>query len=75
MALRTIALDVGGVTETVSVQAEAVQVQTTNGARSGLITRETMDDIALKGAIPPACSSCFRASSTRATVKRRDGRA
>ncbi len=52
VALRAIALDVGGVTETISVQAEAVQVQTTNGARSGLITRETMDDIALKGRDP-----------------------
>ena len=47
--LRAIALDVGGMTETVSVQAEAVQVQTTNGARSGLITRENIEDIALKG--------------------------
>jgi hypothetical protein len=52
VALRAIALDVGGVAETISVQAEAVQVQTTNGARSGLITRETMDDIALKGRDP-----------------------
>jgi hypothetical protein len=52
VALRAIALDVGGMAETISVQAEAVQVQTTNGARSGLITRETMDDIALKGRDP-----------------------
>jgi hypothetical protein len=52
VALRAIALDVGGVAETISVQAEAVQVQTSNGARSGLITRETMDDIALKGRDP-----------------------
>ena len=52
VALRAIALDVGGVAETVSVQAESVQVQTTNGARSGIITRETMDDIALKGRDP-----------------------
>jgi hypothetical protein len=49
LRLRAIALDVGGMTETVSVQAEAVQVQTTNGARSGLITRENLEDIALKG--------------------------
>jgi len=49
VGLRTIALDVGGVAETVSVQAESVQVQTTTGARSGLITRENLDDIALKG--------------------------
>jgi hypothetical protein len=49
VALRAIALDVGGVAETVTVQAESVQVQTTNGARSGLITRENIEDIALKG--------------------------
>ena len=50
--LRPIALDVGGMTETITVQSESVQVQTTNGARSGLITRDTMDDIALKGRDP-----------------------
>ena len=49
VALRTIALDVGGVAETVTVAAEAVQVQTTSGARSGLITRDNIEDIALKG--------------------------
>jgi hypothetical protein len=47
--LRAISLEVGGLTETVSVQAEAVQVQTTSGARQSLVTRETFDDIALKG--------------------------
>ena len=40
VALRAIALDVGGLSETITVQSETVQVQTTNGARSGLITRE-----------------------------------
>ncbi len=49
MALRAISLEVGGVAETVTVQAEAVTVQTTNAARSGLITRDNIDDIALKG--------------------------
>ena len=49
VALRAIALEIGGVAETVTVQAEAVQVQTSNGARSGLITRENIEDIALKG--------------------------
>jgi hypothetical protein len=49
VALRAIALEVGGVAETVTVQAEAVQVQTSNGARSGLITRDNIEDIALKG--------------------------
>jgi len=47
--LRVIALEVGGVTETVSVQAEAVQVQTTSGARQSLVTRQNFEDIALKG--------------------------
>ena len=49
VALRTIALDVGGLSETVTVQSEAVQVQTSNGARSAVITRDTIEDIALKG--------------------------
>ena len=48
-ALRAIALEVGGVAETVTVQAESVQVQTTTAARSGLITRDNIEDIALKG--------------------------
>jgi hypothetical protein len=52
VGLRAIALEVGGLAETISVQAESVQVQTTNGARSGLITRDTMEDIALKGRDP-----------------------
>ena len=42
-------LDVGGLSEQVTVESRSVQVQTTNGARSGVIKRETMDDIALKG--------------------------
>ena len=49
MALRAIALEVGGVAETVTVQAEAVTVQTTTAARSGMITRDNIEDIALKG--------------------------
>ena len=49
VALRAIALDVGGLSETISVQSDTVQVQTSNGARAGLITRETIDDIATKG--------------------------
>ncbi len=32
-----------------TVQSEAVQVQTTTAARSGLITRDNIEDIALKG--------------------------
>ena len=49
LRLRAIALAIGGLTETVTVQAEAVQVQTSNGARSSLITRDNLEDIALKG--------------------------
>ncbi len=49
VALRAISLEVGGVTELVTVQAEAVQVQTSTAARSGMITRDNIEDIALKG--------------------------
>jgi len=49
VAVRTIALEVGGLEETISVQSSDVQVQTANGARTGLITRDTMEDIATKG--------------------------
>jgi Carboxypeptidase regulatory-like domain len=49
LALRPIALDVGGLSETVTVQSEAVQVQTSNGARAAVITRDNIEDIALKG--------------------------
>jgi hypothetical protein len=49
VALRTIVLEVGTLEETVSVVSEATLVQTNNGARSGLITRENLEDIALKG--------------------------
>jgi hypothetical protein len=49
LGLRAIVLAVGGLSETVTVQSEAVQVQTTSGARSGLITRDNIEDIALKG--------------------------
>jgi hypothetical protein len=49
VALRQIVLEVGQLSEQVTVQAEATLVQTNNGARSGLITRENLDDIALKG--------------------------
>ena len=49
IGLRAIALDIGGLAETVTVQSDAVQVQTTNGARSAVITRDTIEDIALKG--------------------------
>jgi hypothetical protein len=49
VALRTIALEVGGLQETITVTSEATLVQTTNAARSALIEREKLEDIALKG--------------------------
>ncbi len=49
VALRAIALEVGALEETVSVISEATLVQTNSGARSALITRENLEDIALKG--------------------------
>lgn len=49
VALRSIALEVGGLQETVTVTSEATLVQTSNAARSALIEREKMEDIALKG--------------------------
>jgi Carboxypeptidase regulatory-like domain len=49
VGLKPIALQVGGLSEQVTVAAESPQVQTTNGARSGLVTRQQIDDIAVKG--------------------------
>ena len=49
VALRAIVLDVGTLQETVTVTSEATLVQTSTGARSGLIERQQMEDIALKG--------------------------
>ncbi len=49
VTLKRITLDVGKLEETVSVTGESPLVQTQTAARSGLITRENMDEIALKG--------------------------
>jgi Carboxypeptidase regulatory-like domain/TonB-dependent Receptor Plug Domain len=49
VGLRAITLEVGGLTETVSVHAESVKVQTTTGERSGLITRQQIEDTGIKG--------------------------
>ncbi|MPY87455.1 MAG: TonB-dependent receptor plug domain-containing protein [Luteitalea sp.] len=49
VALRRIVLDVGEVTETVSVSADVARVQTQSAERSGLITQAQLEDIALKG--------------------------
>ena len=74
--LRAIALEVGGLAESVTVAAEAVQVQTTSGARQSLITRQNFEDIALKGRdFAGMLQGCCRVSSTRASVTPRVGRA
>jgi Carboxypeptidase regulatory-like domain/TonB-dependent Receptor Plug Domain len=49
LAMRPIVLEVGGVAETVSVSADVARVQTQSAERSGLITQEQLEDIALKG--------------------------
>ena len=49
VAVRTIALEVGAIEETVMVTSAAPLVQTSTGARSGVIERQQMEDIALKG--------------------------
>ena len=49
VAMRTIALEVGGIAETISVQAESVRVQTTSGERSATITAAQIEDIGLRG--------------------------
>src|SRR4029453_4779255 len=46
IGLKAIALQVGGLSEQIVVAADAPQVQTTNGSRSGLVTRQQIDDIA-----------------------------
>ena len=47
--LASLVLEAGGVDETVTVPGGAHLVQTATGARSGLITRDDIDTIALKG--------------------------
>jgi len=49
VALSAIALEVGGVAEAVTVQAEAMRVQTQSGERSATITASQIQDIGLKG--------------------------
>jgi hypothetical protein len=49
LALRTIVLSVGEVTETISVTAEAARVQTQSSERSGLITQDQLKEVTLKG--------------------------
>ncbi len=49
LALRAIALEIGGLSEVVSVAAESLKVQTTSGERSATITASQIEDIGLKG--------------------------
>ena len=49
LALRTIALEIGGLSEVVSVTAESVKVQTTSGERSATITSSQIEDVGLRG--------------------------
>src|SRR5688572_8726863 len=49
LALRAIPLEVGGLSEVISVQAEALAVQTTTGERSATITATQIEDIGLRG--------------------------
>jgi hypothetical protein len=49
LALRTIALEIGGLSEVVSVAAESVKVQTTSGERSATITAAQIEDVGLRG--------------------------
>ena len=64
-------LEVGQLTETISVAAEAARIQTLSGERSGVITQDQIKDIALKGKrLHGACCGCCPASSTRPTARR-----
>jgi hypothetical protein len=49
VALASIQLQVGGVSETVSVAAEGARIQTQSGERSATITADQIQDIGLKG--------------------------
>ena len=49
LALQTIALEVGGLSEVVSVAAESLKVQTTSGERSATMTAAQIEDVGLRG--------------------------
>jgi hypothetical protein len=49
LALRAISLEVGGLSEVVSVAAESIKVQTTSGERSATITAAQIEDVGLRG--------------------------
>ena len=49
LSLRAIALEIGGLSEVVTVQSESIKVQTTSGERSATITASQIEDIGLRG--------------------------
>src|SRR6187397_390340 len=49
VSLPPITLEVGGVTETISVQAEAAKIQTQSGERSAVISADQIEDVGLRG--------------------------
>jgi len=49
VVLRTIALQLGEVTQTVTVEAEAARLQTQSAERSGLISARVFESVSLKG--------------------------
>ncbi len=48
-SLGRLVLEVGGVVESVTVEAEATPVQVSSGERSGLVTGQQLNDIAVRG--------------------------
>ena len=52
LSLPPITLDIGGMTETVSVTADAAVIQTQSGERSAVITKDQLEDRGLKGRDP-----------------------
>jgi Carboxypeptidase regulatory-like domain/TonB-dependent Receptor Plug Domain len=49
LALRAIALEIGALQESVTVTSDVALVQTSTGARSSVIERQQIEDLALKG--------------------------
>ncbi|MDP2995879.1 MAG: carboxypeptidase-like regulatory domain-containing protein [Bryobacterales bacterium] len=48
-SLGKLALEVGGVAESITVQAQSTPVQVSSGERSGLVTGQQINDIAVRG--------------------------
>ncbi len=49
LSLAPITLEVGGLTDAITVQAEAPKIQTQSGERSAVVTAEQIEDIGLRG--------------------------